>query len=919
MESLEARIQAARVKARRCEPLLSGNLESLSKPARGVAAACLGLRGPVPVLDWARGLDSALTVEFLTAWGEATLPRLGVPAALPVLQSCSGARLVLLRLVRHCLEQGRRADARLLADAIHPLDKEERSQAELALAGTDEELVAAVKVAGAPPLVAAGHHESEALAAALARLLERGHGPGHPAVRLALESLARLAATRVEKDARSYGVRDAVRSLAAAGALDEAERLASLIYTDVLQLEAALAIRAAGRQVPLPPAPLNDAIRSLLEAPALAEEKAQLLAGDRLSSADRVAALAAEGRFQEAETAMARSGVQELSCRDALAAEYVRQGRRAEAFRLAVRYPHSLCVPAFLDLRAEDLEAALELASGLPPTERQSALGILGPQLGLERWRELLCAIAEEQPRLRMACQCAAGSLRKGRADEAWETLEAALAGPLGADLLTAPERYHLRGGALLAQGRDEEAFQHDWEPLRRDEPYALRGFDGRSLARAGERAVAHVDELLAYAARQPEHWVTLEGTAECLARLVQNKSQEQRAAALFRGGSDPSRQALARFLQGRPENLAAWTPYLRRGKLPCPFILDALFPLLTRAWSAEELIDFKGTGTAWARVRVRLAVHFGTSGQSEAFEKVLAGLGVLEQAEAMVAVLEADPAQGPDLLARLKKLPKRGLDATCKAILERWRAEAELVAGKPAEAWKILSAITESNPHAATQLAIRLGEGAGSKQWSSMLRPLTLMPAYDLADRAPRTLPRWLAAEPALAEQIPALAERMGDPGDQAPVWLAAAAGLGQAGDELRRRGLAHLEENGRLVAQTFPGTLEAALLDPLVGPRDVGRILARTRHLPPGRAQTLLREAFPRLVAAERLEGFEVMLRDRLIEGQLFRSLATLWGMHLVQQPDASARLEEFADWLPEDDSLLVLARELWQMTQS
>ena len=217
-------------------------LDSLSPEGKALGQTVLMLTSEVAASP-PSGLR--LPSEWMKSWGSYLFRQDRTPAAqvIPWLHRSEQPELTLYQL---CLQSipSQLGRAQQLADAIHPLSKREfcLAQLELALHRNDEAAMqSALRAADAPPRIATGAEECQALGEALVRLSHTNYHPQHPAIQAAYSRLLNLARTRVEKDARSYEILPVVLKLLQAEEpawRELAPPLIEQLHTPALKLQA---------------------------------------------------------------------------------------------------------------------------------------------------------------------------------------------------------------------------------------------------------------------------------------------------------------------------------------------------------------------------------------------------------------------------------------------------------------------------------------------------------------------------------------------------------------------------------------------------------------------------------------------------------------------------------------------------------
>ncbi len=886
-------------------PLEPTDLARLGPDARLVAGSILVLKG-VPLDPPERG-GANLPLAWAQAWATHVLERSGqVEGWQGWLQLCELPGVLLHRLSQAFLTKARPDLARPLAAAIHPLDKRDYCLAhlELALAESDHEALGrALRAADAGPMIAQGAEECEALGQALVRLSRSDVKPDLPAVQQAHQRLLRLAETRVDRDGRSYEVRDAVLGLVAASDpawWELARPLVAQLHTPELRVEAELALRSRFPDLPRPQL-AGRLTEAILKQPGASELLPEDLSGsdralaarwlhrpDLLDSAPAgpalVAALGHFGRFDEAEALVREAGSQSYACREALVEALVAAGERRRALSLAAESPQKICAWALHELPRELVPEALALLQHLPPFDRWMALRTLGPSLEPPELLAQLLLLGEDRSRARAAAECAAPWLARGEVAVAIDLVEQALLRQPQTPSLEPQAWRDLSCEVWLQRGQPERVVE------------ALQGcLDPAALALLARTGTRPERGWLASLAKLPESRLFSGDLGASLAHLVEPRDEAQ-VAALFKGFSDPLRAALGAFLRERAHlrgslPFAEWLPRLKVRDRPCPIVLKILAPWLAVDPQAEALLEaMPDSGTNAEEALVELARQRALQGQLEGCWKLAQRLKPYPLSTLCEALQEVAPAE--TLVETLKALPRKGMDASTKVVLDRRLAQAELLAGRPKAAFKALEKMGPANPVAPAQLAgflwswlERNPQQNSPERMDVLWRALTLVSPAALAQWAPRLIPAWHAhGETQRQEELLA---RLPTPADQAVVWMC----LG-----LPERALAAASEPGKHLEDTFAPTLRCALeLEPAVGLQ----FLSRLRHLAPRAAlrqvEGLLAEpADPRLTRL-----LQLACERSIFDGELGRKLTILWGSHvLVHEPQPVAMLEALAE---------------------
>jgi hypothetical protein len=159
----------------------------------------------------------------------------------------ASAATMALAAIRARLAAGRTDDAIALLATIDAAAKEERAAARAAIGrklDNEGELLVAIREAERRPMVQYGFEETQALADILRELMDLP--PTHGVVERCIARLKYWGRTRVEKDARSYGVTSAVEVCVQAGWLEHARALVEVVWGKKLRARCERAI-ASGK------------------------------------------------------------------------------------------------------------------------------------------------------------------------------------------------------------------------------------------------------------------------------------------------------------------------------------------------------------------------------------------------------------------------------------------------------------------------------------------------------------------------------------------------------------------------------------------------------------------------------------------------------------------------------------------------
>lgn len=723
--------------------------------------------------------------------------------------------------------QGKLADR--LAGAIHPLDKQHRSQAllEFALArGDDPE--PALRAADAGPLIAQGGEEVEAIAEALVRLARAGEDPEKACIQEALDRLLKLTELEVDKDIFSW--------------------------------------------------PLYSAVQALREV----VDARWTVTRNRLAS--RIANSDLRHRLESGEAPQKQT----VSATALEVESLVDSGQHREALRLA-RVPGSrrgVIARAFRKLPPDLLFEASTILDGLEGSDRAQALRCVAEE-GLCEQAEFLShqlrLIREDGIRLRCAAECAAAYLERGLASEALDLLRTALAAPVVTDLL-GEDRHRIEARVWLSLDERGKALES-----------LMRGIGSRALA--GETLVVLAEigeplsqELFRRLASQPESFFSggdppnpgCVGTS--VGRLVTD-SQEKSAISFFRGIHDPARKALAAFLRERVDRRGGfdwetWGRHLTHRDKPCPHLLACLASSLVTCEPAQALLaKLPASGTNNELALKESARQHALAGNLERCWSLSERLSPYLQSTLVDSLAEnLDPQLA---LKRLKALPRRGISAVEKEILERHLAQAEARVGKLASAFKRLEGLGKVNPAAPAQLADylwqRLSQREGEQtpeRLEALARALTRTSPQHLAERAARLLPDWLRVHPPLRDFASKWASVLGAEPDQAVLWLS----LNETGKGLSQAGMAGPQNHNTLRA-----TLSCAASHPALNVDQQRRFLERLHALHPRQAMECLGPLFSEPPCRNLLlQG----LLERDLRGELKREVAVALGKVYVTE---------------------------------
>lgn len=780
--------------------------------------------------------------------------------------------VVLFHLVQQLLPHQPVA-AQTLAHAIHPLNKVEYSGAmlELALASQNPQLMRhALRSANAHPIVAEGAEECQALGQALVRLSRSPLKPDHPDIRAAHTQLIELAATRVEKDVRSFEILPTVLHLICSeqpGWWQLAPPLVARLHTASLRLEGELALWARfSGQTPLPAASSARLTPGLLGLLSKFPQLANFL--DLANRPPRERAQAA--RLLEQPEWLDPSE----ACYEVVEA-LLHFGRHDQARELAPRAGLEALI-----LVGENSQALRQMAK-LPSLQRLLALQQLGSKLSLEQQLDQLLQIPEDSIRHRCAAELAARRLADLQLDQTKQLLEQALLTPPQVSLLDPIQQRDLQCRVWLQRGEIQKVLAQLRQPWALDPSglALLRQVDGGPLTSDALQELSQKAESFFSGGNPPSD----ECVGASLAHLI-NDGDESKVAAFFRHPSDPQRKALGSFLRERAARLGclpwkSWAHHFQQRGRPCPLVLRELAPQVVSLPEAQLLIDaLTGSDTNSQEALRSLARAYVHQGQDARCWQIAERLATYPRSTLCEDLMHLQPAER--LVEVLQALPRKGLDANTKEIIERRLAQAELLAGRPKSAWKTLPKLGKANPVAAAQLAESLGgwleqhpREVTAERVEELWKALGRCSSPFLARHAPRLIGRWLALRPSRTDLALGLAAVMETAGDRALIHLCPP-----------------LEPEPALELAEQPGkhdpiTLGLALQHPQFSAPQKARFLVRLSNLHPNSALHILRELLSRPDLAAR-QPLAYCLQHHPYPGELQRKATLLWAEAVLLQ---------------------------------